>query len=42
MMGWSLLSKTALLLLLLALLDLMDGSPDQTLILATSLFRELL
>jgi hypothetical protein len=30
------------LLLLLVLLDLMDGSPDQTLILATSLFRELL
>jgi len=40
-MGWSLLSKTALMLLLV-LLDLMDGSPDQTLILATSLFRELL
>ena len=40
-MGWSLLSKTALMLLLV-LLDLMDGSPDQTLILATSLFREIL
>jgi hypothetical protein len=40
-MGWSLLSMTALMLLLV-LLDLMDGSPDQTLILATSLFRELL
>jgi hypothetical protein len=34
-----LLSKTALMLVLL---DLMDGSSDQTLILATSLFRELL
>jgi len=39
--GWSLLSMTALMLLLV-LLDLMDGSPDQTLILATSLFREIL
>jgi hypothetical protein len=42
MMGWSLLSKMALMLLLLVLLDLTDGSPDQTLILATSLFREIL
>jgi hypothetical protein len=34
--------QDGLMLLLLVLLDLMDGSPDQTLILATSLFRELL
>jgi hypothetical protein len=42
-MGWASSNKIALMLLLLTvLLDMLDGSPDQTFILLSGLVRELL